>query len=123
MSAWHPVAIVVVTFVIAVLATILALNFTAGEKEIKQHLEHHYGVADSQFLRSMGVLLGPALVGGNQVTTLLNGDQIFPSMLQAIRGAKKHDHVRDLHLLVRIHREGVRRCAFGARAQWRAVSM
>jgi cardiolipin synthase len=36
----------------------------------------------------MGVLLGPALVGGNQVTTLLNGDQIFPSMLQAIRGAK-----------------------------------
>ncbi|HKQ23105.1 MAG TPA: phospholipase D-like domain-containing protein [Burkholderiales bacterium] len=87
MSTWHPTAIVV-TFAIAVFATILALNFTAGEKEIKQHLEHHYGVADSQFLRSMGVLLGPALVDGNQVTTLLNGDQIFPSMLQAIRGAK-----------------------------------
>jgi cardiolipin synthase len=37
----------------------------------------------------MGVLLGPALVDGNRVETLLNGEQIFPSMLQAIRSAKK----------------------------------
>jgi cardiolipin synthase len=87
MKIRHPVAIAV-TFAITVFATVLGLNLTAGEKEINRHLEHHYDVADPQFLRSMGVLLGPALVGGNRVTTLLNGDQIFPSMLQAIRGAK-----------------------------------
>ncbi|HWH47074.1 MAG TPA: cardiolipin synthase [Burkholderiales bacterium] len=87
MNTW-PVGTVVVTFAVAVFVTILAMNLMGGEKQIKQHLEHHYDVTDAQFLRSMGVLLGPALVGGNQVTTLLNGDQIFPSMLQAIRGAK-----------------------------------
>jgi cardiolipin synthase len=37
----------------------------------------------------MGVLLGPALVDGNRAETLLNGDEIFPAMLKAIRGAKK----------------------------------
>jgi cardiolipin synthase len=87
MNTW-PVGTVVVTFAVAVFVTILGMNLMGGEKQIRQHLEHHYDVTDPQFLRSMGVLLGPALVGGNQVTTLLNGDQIFPSMLQAIRGAK-----------------------------------
>ena len=79
MNTWH-LGTVVVTFAIAVFVTLVTLNLTGGEKQIKQHLEHHYDVTDPQFLRSMGVLLGPALVGGNQVTTLLNGDQIFPSM-------------------------------------------
>ena len=76
-------------FVVAVFAVIIALNFTAGEKKVRQELGHSYDVADAQFLRSMGVLLGPALEGGNRVDTLLNGDQIFPAMLQAIRSASK----------------------------------
>jgi cardiolipin synthase len=37
----------------------------------------------------MGALLGPQLVGGNRVDTLINGDQIFPAMLEAIRSARK----------------------------------
>ena len=37
----------------------------------------------------MGELLGPAIVPGNRVTALQNGDQIFPAMLEAIRGAKE----------------------------------
>ncbi len=65
------------------------MNFTAGEKEVKKQLDHHYGVAHPQFLRSMGVLLGPALVDGNRVETLLNGDEIFPAMLKAIRSAQR----------------------------------
>ena len=40
-------------------------------------------------MRAMDGLLGPGIVGGNQVQELLNGDQIFPSMLQAIRSATK----------------------------------
>jgi cardiolipin synthase len=35
----------------------------------------------------MGQLLGPAIVPGNRVTALQNGDEIFPAMLEAIRGA------------------------------------
>jgi cardiolipin synthase A/B len=37
----------------------------------------------------MGLALGPSIVGGNQVVALFNGDEIFPAMLQAIRGAHK----------------------------------
>ena len=33
-------------------------------------------------------MLGPQIVEGNKVETLLNGGQIFPSMLAAIRAAK-----------------------------------
>ena len=36
----------------------------------------------------MGVLLGPPIVGGNRFEVLVNGDEIFPSMLAAIRSAR-----------------------------------
>ncbi|SEP43617.1 cardiolipin synthase [Nitrosovibrio sp. Nv6] len=54
-----------------------------------QRVGHFYSVADAQFLRSINGLLGPTLVAGNRVETLLNGDEIFPAMLKAIRAAEK----------------------------------
>jgi len=81
------------TIVLVILATVfvtfLALNLTTAEKKIEHRITHLYGVGDPQFLRSMGSLLGPPVVGGNGVQELLNGDQIFPAMLAAIRGAQK----------------------------------
>ena len=76
------------TVVLTVLATLIVLNLRS-EKKIAVRPVHLYAVADQQFLRSMSVLLGPPLVDGNRVETLLNGDRIFPSMLQAITGAKQ----------------------------------
>jgi cardiolipin synthase len=52
-------------------------------------VEHLYGLDSPQFKRSMGTLLGPALLEGNKVDVLLNGDQIFPAMLAAIQGARR----------------------------------
>ena len=70
--------------------TIVCLSlFSTSEKEVKRNIKHEYGIDDPQFIRTMGVLLGPALVEGNKVDTLLNGDQIFPAMIAAIRAAKK----------------------------------
>jgi cardiolipin synthase len=80
-------AFLAAAFVATVVSTVLVMNFSSGEKKVTQQVEHRYPVADPQFVRVMGVLLGPTLVGGNRVETLLNGEQIFPSMLQAIRGA------------------------------------
>jgi len=81
------------TVLISVLATLLvvffAQNLTTGEKRVKEKLEHRYGIHDAQFQRTMGVLLGPVILPGNRFATLLNGDEIFPSMLQAIKGAQK----------------------------------
>ena len=73
---------------LTVLATLVVLNLRA-EKKIDVKPTHLYAVSDPQFLRSMSVLLGPPLMDGNRVETLLNGDRIFPSMLQAIEGAKE----------------------------------
>lgn len=68
---------------------LLALNLTLGEKKIREDIPRLYSVADPQFERTMGVLLGPAIVGGNRAQALQNGEEIFPSMLEAIRGAQK----------------------------------
>jgi cardiolipin synthase A/B len=73
----------------AFVITVLALNFSGGEKRIDHAVTHHYGVRDDQFRRELGTLLGPAIVGGNQVVNLENGEQIFPAMLEAIRGAQR----------------------------------
>ena len=75
---------------LSVLATLAGVNLMSNdEKEIRRKVEHKYSVADPQFLRTMGALLGPPLEGGNRAETLLNGDQIFPAMLSAIRAAKR----------------------------------
>jgi cardiolipin synthase A/B len=75
---------------LVVVAWLVAMNFFGqGEHRVTQELHHAYDVADPQFARAMGVLLGPPLVGGNRGQTLLNGDEIFPAMLAAIRSARR----------------------------------
>ena len=73
---------------LCLLAGLLIANFTGGEKKIQQHLERLYALDDPRFVRELGVLLGPPFLQGTQVRVLLNGDQIFPPMLEAIRGAQ-----------------------------------
>ncbi|WP_343734465.1 phospholipase D-like domain-containing protein [Acidovorax sp.] len=81
------------TVLLTALATgalvLLALNFTAGEKKVQQQLPRLYSTSHPQFERALGSLLGPGIVGGNAVTELINGDQIFPPMLAAIKAAQK----------------------------------
>jgi cardiolipin synthase len=78
----------VVSALLAVFATIIALNFTTSESDIQRSLAHRYGVSDAQFLRELGTLLGPPIIDGNHVDNFENGVQIFPAMLAAIRGAR-----------------------------------
>ncbi|MGZ9076682.1 MAG: cardiolipin synthase B, partial [Burkholderiaceae bacterium] len=79
---------ILAAIVLTVLATLLVLNLRT-EKKIDVRPTHLYPVSDQQFVRSMSVLLGPPLLEGNRVETLLNGDRIFPSMLEAISGAQQ----------------------------------
>ena len=78
----------VVGALIAGVAVVVFMNFVTAEKEIQTSLEHHYGVSDPQFRRELGTLLGPAIIDGNSVQSLQNGDEIFPAMLAAIRSAR-----------------------------------
>jgi cardiolipin synthase len=81
--------VALITCVATVVAGLLTLNFMPSEKQIDTQLTRQYDTDDPQFRRSLGVLLGPPLVEGNKVEVLLNGDQIFPAMLKAIREAKQ----------------------------------
>ena len=82
---WIAIASVAATL----LVVFVVVNLTTGEKRVRDQLGHLYGIADPQFERTVGVLLGPVIVAGNRIESLQNGDQIFPSMLAAIRGAGK----------------------------------
>ena len=82
-------ATVLKTIVLTIIVVVIAMNFATPEKKIERRLEHHYDVSDPQFRREMSVMLGPGILPGNRVTALNNGDEIFPSMLDAIRGAQK----------------------------------
>src|ERR1700675_4199717 len=58
-------------------------------KQPRQEVAPLYSASSPEFRQSAGSLLGPNFVGGNNITTLVNGNQIFPAMLGAIRSAKK----------------------------------
>jgi cardiolipin synthase len=74
----------------SVVLTLLAVNLAPdGDKKIRRKVEHRYPVNDRQFVDAMGALLGPTLLDGNRVETLINGDRIFPAMLAAIRSARR----------------------------------
>lgn len=68
---------------------IVILNLRRPEKEERHTVERLYPTRDPLFKREMGVLLGPAIVRGNRIEALCNGDEIFPSMLQAIAAAQR----------------------------------
>ena len=69
--------------------TLIVMNVLGGEKRIEATLPRLYETDDAEFRRALGSLLGPRLVEGNRVEVLVNGEQIFPAMLQAIRSAEK----------------------------------
>lgn len=85
-STWR---IGILTFLATGLAVLVAANLSLGDKKIDTSVASLYGVADPEFVRTMSVILGPALVPGNRARALVNGDEIFPEMLAAIRAARK----------------------------------
>ena len=82
-------AVVVLSVVSTIVLCLLTINFAGGEQKIVRKIDRLYSVGDPEFERNMGLMLGPAVVTGNKVTALLNGDQIFPAMLKAIHSAQK----------------------------------
>jgi cardiolipin synthase len=83
------IALIVLTVVVTLVVVLVIANLTSGEKKIEHRIERLYASDDPQFLRSMGLLLGPPVVGGNRFEVLVNGDEIFPSMLEGIRAARE----------------------------------
>ena len=87
-KSMNRILLVVITVALTVAAAILVFNFLGGEKKIERRISRAHNVESPLFAHELGSMLGPAFVAGNLVQVLKNGDQIFPPMLKAIRGAK-----------------------------------
>jgi cardiolipin synthase A/B len=74
---------------LTIAGVLVAVNFVGAEKRIERRIEKAYPLEDPRFRHELGVLLGPPFVAGNRHRVLRNGDEIFPAMLAAIRGAEK----------------------------------
>jgi cardiolipin synthase len=85
-SRWVLVAGVVAG--LCLVAGLLVSNFVGGETKIERRIERLYALDDPRFMHELGVLLGPPFLQGTKARALLNGDEIFPPMLAAIRAAK-----------------------------------
>lgn len=75
----------------AILAGALAgsgCSYIFSEKQTIYRYEPAYSVESPEFLRSLDAL-GTEMVAGNRAELMENGDRIFPSMLEAIAGAKQ----------------------------------
>src|SRR5213592_3928896 len=81
----HLFAKIFVLFTTSILASGCALKIG---KQPRQEVAPLYSASSPEFRQSAGSLLGPNFVAGNNVTTLVNGKEIFPAMLSAIRSAK-----------------------------------
>src|SRR2546423_5042301 len=58
-------------------------------KQPREEVAPLSSAAPPEFRQSAGSLLGPNFVGGNNITTLINGREIFPAMLVPIRTEKR----------------------------------
>ncbi len=76
--------------VVATLVVIfIALNLFPAENRIERPIEPRYETGTPAYFQALGVLLGSPILSGNRVEALQNGDEIFPSMLAAIRAARQ----------------------------------
>ena len=71
-----------------IVATALGLAVSACTLSRPHYATPDLHVGDPAFLRSVEAHTLSEVVGGNRVDVLLNGDEIFPAMLAAIRGAR-----------------------------------
>lgn len=77
------------TLAVAAVIMLVIANLSSGERKIAYRIASLHSVEEPTVERAMSSLLGPRIVGENRITSLLNGDQIFPPMLAAVRAAKK----------------------------------
>jgi cardiolipin synthase len=74
----------------AVVAALVLLLAVAGCARVPHHLAlPALRLGEPSFFPTLEAYAGAPIVGGNAVEILLNGEQIFPSVLEAIRSARR----------------------------------
>src|SRR5688572_19242044 len=79
---------ILITLLVAALVLWIGANLVTSERRLLYRPRRLYTSGDADFRRALGILLGPPLVAGNRITALVNGAQIYPAMIEAIRSAQ-----------------------------------
>jgi cardiolipin synthase len=74
---------------VVVVLLIVGGMLAIAQDQATLEIESAHAADDPLFPGYTSVLLGAAASGGNHYTVLTNGDQIFPSMLAAVNGARR----------------------------------
>ena len=82
------VSVVLTTLFVTAFVLWIGANLATTEKRLLYRPRRLYTSGDADFRRALGILLGPPLLPGNKITTLVNGAQIYPAMINAIRTAQ-----------------------------------
>jgi len=85
---WRIIWIVIVSVVVVLLAMATFGIVFLKRAVVDYRSEHDFSTRDPAFFGSAHALADPPPLEGNAIQLLHNGDQIFPAMLEAIRGAK-----------------------------------
>src|SRR5512141_1819563 len=74
---------------VRVVGALLCLVLAGCTRSRPQYVAADVHVGEPAFVRSVEAHTMKSFVAGNRAEVLLNGDQIFPAMLAAIRAAKR----------------------------------
>ncbi len=77
------------TLVVGGLTVFVWRQLAPRENRAETRLAHLYSPTDDQFMRTMSALFTAPCEGGNRVTALRNGDEIFPAMFDAMGSAHR----------------------------------
>ncbi|MGH9199648.1 MAG: phospholipase D-like domain-containing protein [Vicinamibacterales bacterium] len=74
---------------LVIIALVLAIGLGIAQDQEVLQIESLRAASDPEFPAYIAALTGTALTTGNSFEVLVNGDRVFPSMLDAIRRAKR----------------------------------
>ena len=75
--------------ILIIAAGVVGVFLLLAQDQVTLKTRSAVGAAESRHANYLSGLLGVDLTRGNRFTVLTNGDQIFPAMLAAVRGAKR----------------------------------
>src|SRR5688500_10546585 len=85
--SWSRGGILRITGIVLGVLVLIMFFPRPAEKAIRTEIRPAYELSDPIFLQSLSHLIGAPMTEGNRITPLQNGVEIFPPMLEAIRGA------------------------------------
>lgn len=88
MSKVRRTFLILVVMLISVGTVLLVLNLLPDRRELRAPVAAQLRASEPDFRLSMAGLYGSNLLDGNRIEPLVNGDEIFPAMLDAIRSAE-----------------------------------